>query len=88
MTVAVPLKRIGVGVVVERYKSMSRWVDFVWRSVSVLPGEPDAAPWTILATDNERTTFYAGRADIALYRTETAQYRDNLASASWALSER
>jgi hypothetical protein len=80
MNLAVPLKRIAVGVVVERRKSTSRWLDFVWQPVGVLPGKPDAAPWTILSTNNDRTTYYAGPAEIALYRTDTAQYRDNLAS--------
>ncbi len=80
MNQAVPLKRIAVGVVVERRKSTSSWVDFLWQPVGVLPGQPDAAPWTVLSTNSDRTTYYAGAAEIALYRTETAQYRDNLAS--------
>ncbi len=45
-------------------------------------GQPDAAPWTVLSQDGDRTTFYAGPAEIALYRTETGNYRDNLASAA------
>ena len=45
-----PLARIPVGVMVERRKATSPWIDFVWRPVSVLPGEPAAAPWTLLAT--------------------------------------
>ena len=49
--------------------------------MTVLPGLPDAAPWTVLASDNERATFYAGAAEIELYRTETTNYRDNLGSA-------
>jgi hypothetical protein len=85
VTLASPLKRVAVGVVVERRKSSNRWVDFVWQAVAVLAGEPDAAPWTILAAENDRTTFYAGASEIALYRTETAQYRDNLVSRMPAL---
>jgi hypothetical protein len=75
-----PLTRIPVGVVIERRKSASRWIDFVWRPVAVLPGCPDAAPWTILTMDADTATFYAGAAEIALYRSETARYRENLAS--------
>ena len=37
------------------------------------------------ADDGERATFYAGPAEIELYRTETAYYRDNLATGSPAL---
>ncbi len=80
MSAAPPLARIPVGVVVERRKARSPWIDFTWQPVTVLPGRPDAAPWTVLSADAEGTTFYAGAADIDLYRTETGNYRDNLAS--------
>jgi hypothetical protein len=70
--------RIAVGVVVERRKARSAWIDFTWKPVTVLAGVPDAAPWTMLSEDGEGATFYAGAAEIALYRTETANYRDNL----------
>ena len=32
-----------------------------------------------MSQDNEGATFYAGAAEIALHRTETGNYRDNLA---------
>jgi hypothetical protein len=72
------LASIPVGVVVERSKSASQWADFYWRPVGVLAGAPDTAPWTKLSDNGERATFYAGAAQIELYRTETANYRDNL----------
>ena len=84
MSVA-PLARITVGVVVERCKAESRWIDFTWRATTVLPGAPVAAPWTPLSTAGEVTSFYAGAADIALHRSEAANYRDNLASGAPAL---
>jgi hypothetical protein len=74
--------RITVGLVVERRKSASQWIDFVWRPVAVLPGQPDAEPWTVLAREDGRTTFYAGTLEIALYKSETGNYRDNLASST------
>lgn len=77
--------RIPVGIVAERRKATSQWIDFVWRPVAVLPGEPDAAPWTVLAAEGDTTTFYAGMAEIQLHRTETSNYRDNLASGSPAV---
>ena len=49
---------------------------------SVLAGQPDATPWTLLFQDGDRASFYAGPAEIELYRTETANYRDNLGSAA------
>jgi hypothetical protein len=80
-----PLAQIPVGVVVERRKAESPWIDFTWRATTVLPGAPEAAPWTQLAVEGDGATFYAGAADVALYRSETAHYRDNLASGSPAL---
>ena len=73
---------IPVGVVVERYKATSPWIDYTWRPVAVLPDAPAAQPWTVLHEDKETATFYAGAAAIELHRTETANYRDNLASGS------
>jgi hypothetical protein len=55
-------------------------VDFVWRPIAVLPGVPDAAPWTALDGDADRASFYGGAAAIALHRSDTSGYRDNLAS--------
>jgi hypothetical protein len=82
VTVAPALAKIAVGVVVERRKAQSRWIDFTWKPVAVLAGVPDAAPWTMLSQDADGATFYAGAAEIELYRTETAQYRDNLGSST------
>lgn len=79
---ALPLLRIPVGVVVERRKADSPWVDFVWRGVAVLPDEPDTKPWTVLRERDGTTLFYAGSATVDLYPSETARYRDNLASGS------
>ena len=76
------LARIPVGVVVERHKAASPWLDFLCRPVSVLAGVPAAAPWTVISFEGDVTTLYAGEAVIELYRTETANYRDNLASGT------
>jgi hypothetical protein len=72
--------RIPVGVIVEKQKAASPWVDFTWRPVAVLPGEPDASPWTVLSESAEKSTIYADRAEIELHASETSNYRDNLAT--------
>jgi Protein of unknown function (DUF3305) len=77
-----PLLTIPVGVVIERRKSRSPWANFIWRPVAVLPGVPDAAPWTPLDDDADRTNFYGGATTIALYRSDTAGYRDNLTTGA------
>ena len=79
------LTRIEVGVVVERRKARSPWLDFLWRPISVLAGTPSATPWTEIGEEGDATTFYAGEAAIELHRTETANYRQNLASGTPAL---
>lgn len=78
MKVAPPLETIAVGVVVERTKGTSAWVDYLWRPSAVLAGVPDTPLWSKLSDDGERATFYAGAANIELHRTETTNYRDNL----------
>lgn len=80
MSVAPPLATVPVGVVVERTKAESPWLDYLWCPVAVLTGSPDTPPWTRLSDDGERATFYAGPATIELYRTETENYRANLAT--------
>lgn len=82
------LAKITVGVVVERSDSASEWARYYWRPVGVLPGVPDTSPWTKLTDTGNRVSFYAGSADVELYRTEVANYRENLQSGSplmWVL---
>jgi Protein of unknown function (DUF3305) len=76
------LARIAVGVLVERRRAKSLWLDTIWRPVAVLAGTPEVAPWTPLNQAGDTTLFYAGDAVVELYRTETANYRSNLASGA------
>lgn len=76
------LARIPVGVVVERRAAKSLWLDFLWRPISALAGGSSAAPWTVIGMTSEAILFYAGEAVIELHRTETTNYRDNLASGA------
>src|SRR6266478_2247447 len=64
------LANIAVGVVVERRRAKSAWVDFLWRPVSVFAGTPSAAPWTPLSAEAETTLFFAGEAVIGCARRE------------------
>ena len=85
MTLVPALARLPVAILVARRKAQSPWIDFTWTPVSALAGVPEAAPWTMLSQDDNGATFYAGAADVELYRTETANYRDNLGSGAPAL---
>jgi len=73
-----PQLTIEVGVLVERSKGASRWADVIWRPTGILTGVPDTPAWSKLSDDGERATFYAGVAEIALYRSEAGNYRENL----------
>ena len=77
-----PLARMTVGVVVERRKADSPWTDFLWRPVGILPDAPAMPPWGVLRREGESVLFYAGSGTVELHRTETARYRDNLATGS------
>ena len=82
MSVAPALGKISVGVVVERRKAQSAWIDFTWKPVAVLAGLPEARPWTRLSEDGDGAIFYAGATEVELHRTDTGNYRDNLASGA------
>lgn len=77
-----PVLRIPVGVVIERRKAASQWIDFTWQPVGVLPDAPDIAPWTVLREEDEAKSFYAGSATVDLYRSEAARYRENLTTGT------
>ncbi len=77
-----PVARILVGVVVERRKAMSQWIDHVWRPSAVLPGVPDTKPWMVLSSEGDVASFYAGPGEIELYRSHTQFYRENLSSST------
>jgi len=80
MSATSPLARIPVGVVVERRKAASRWIEFTWHPLTVLPGRPEAAAWSRLSSDATAATYYVGPSEVELYRTDTGNYRNNLAS--------
>lgn len=71
---------IPVGVVIERRKAASPWIDYTWRPAAVLAGEPAAAAWTLLEGDEETSRFYAGTAMLELHAGDASSYRDNLAT--------
>jgi Protein of unknown function (DUF3305) len=77
--------RIPVGVVVERHRAQNPWGDALYRPVSILSGVPATAPWTTIDSSADVTTLYAGEAVVELFRTETAQYQQNLASGTPSL---
>jgi hypothetical protein len=78
LSIVAPLKTIAVGIVVERSKGTGPWSEFLLRPLKALAGTPDTPVWTKLSDDGERAAFYAGAADIELFRSEAGNYRENL----------
>ncbi len=70
--------RVPLAVLVERRPGTSAWAAWSWRVVEVLEDAPDLPPWTVLREEGGRTLFLAGRAEVELHPTDTANYRDNL----------
>ena len=72
--------RCGIGVVVAKRRLKSAWASHAWSPHSVLPAVPAAAPGALLSGDADGELFYAGQFELMLHASETAHYRDNLAS--------
>ncbi|MBL8807515.1 DUF3305 domain-containing protein [Sphingomonas daechungensis] len=69
-----------IGVILERRKATSPWIEHVWRPVQVLDGTPQSEPWTVVAEGDGWVHFYAGAAEVSLYRHESETYAYNLNS--------
>jgi hypothetical protein len=68
-----------VGVIMRRRTIDNPWIDHMWSPAMVLDHVPDTVPWTVLSTEPDATLYYAGAANISLFSSDTANYRDNLA---------
>ena len=67
-----------VGVVVERRRTGNIWQPERWSAVALLPGRPDVAPWTVLESGEGWARCYAGAAEVALFASDTDNYKHNL----------
>jgi hypothetical protein len=72
--------RLTIGVIAVRRRLRGPWADHAWLPHSVLPAAAAAAPWTSLGPEGADEMFYAGPFELRLHPSETAHYRDNLAS--------
>lgn len=79
--------QIPVGVVIARHKAASHWIDYTWQPHTILIGQPSTPDWTLLSDDDDIALFYVGTTVLHFYRSETANYRDNLAgdNALWVV---
>lgn len=75
-------ENVAVGVIVEKRKAASPWIDHLWVPVAVVPGLPEAAPMTLIDRDDTMERYYLGASALVLASTDTANYRDNLSSGA------
>lgn len=75
-----PAFYIDIGVVVVRKQLTSPWADHVVLPYAVLPAIPAATPGTSLGRQDGEEYIYAGPAELVLHSSDTAHYRDNLAT--------
>lgn len=73
-----PAASIEVGVLVERRPAVSAWAEHVWAATELLLDPPDVPAWTLLRHDGPRLVYFAGRAEIRLFRTETDNLKHNM----------
>jgi hypothetical protein len=76
---------MSVGVVLERRKTASRWVDHMWEAHAVLPEPPEAEPGAVVGRNGEDVIVYGGPAALEVYPAETQHYLENLASGAPAI---
>ena len=75
-------EQIVVGLAVERRELGGQWGGTVWRPIAVFPVAPDVEPWTSLGQGQGFERYYAGAIALHLFSTDTANYRDNLATGA------
>jgi hypothetical protein len=75
-------EHIIVGVVGEKRKAQSIWIDHTWGVASVLLGAPQTPPGTLVGREEGVERFFLGTTGILLTSSATMHYRDNLMSGA------
>lgn len=77
-------RRMPLGVVLERRESESRWVDYTYQPIAVVPGasplDPTGDDWKQVADGPGWVQFHAGTLDLELFKDETQGYKTNLSN--------
>lgn len=75
-----PTLTLPIGIVLEKRKAKSPWLDWIWEAAAILPEPADAEPGAPLGRNGEGELLYGGAAILEAHTIETAFYRDNVAS--------
>ncbi len=76
------IETLAVGVIAEKRKSESIWIDHTWSAFAVVPDFPEAARMTLIDRNGDGERYYIGASTVTLASAETANYRDNLTSGA------
>lgn len=85
---APPALTLPVAVLVERRPGSTPWQAQLWRAAAVLDAAPPVPPGTLLRRDGAAELIFLGEAGIALHRTDTPNYLENLETGAprvWVL---
>jgi hypothetical protein len=72
--------QIPLGVVVRKTPGITRWAQWAWRAVAVLPGA-GSANWAELRREGDAVEYHAGTLTLTLWATDTEAYLTNLSDA-------
>ncbi|MCS6780402.1 MAG: DUF3305 domain-containing protein [Geminicoccaceae bacterium] len=64
-----------LGVVVEKRRATTRWADWLWRPIAVVPGIGSTGDWRLLVEGEGWSRWLAGTLPLELHHKETADYR-------------
>ncbi|PWC40030.1 molybdopterin-guanine dinucleotide biosynthesis protein A [Azospirillum sp. TSO35-2] len=67
---------------VERRSIDNPWIEARWQPALLVPPIPGQTDWSVVAEGPGWTRYYAGSAEIALFPTETENYKHNLDGGS------
>lgn len=71
-----------IGVLAERHKPANALADTSWRISGVLTEPPSHNGWTVMRRDGEDVLYFAGTSALEFHKSETGNYRDNLATGA------
>jgi hypothetical protein len=71
-----------IGVLAERRQPAQSLAGPSWQVAGVLTEPPPHDPWTEIRRDGDDVLFYAGTSVLEFHKSETGNYRDNLATGA------
>jgi Protein of unknown function (DUF3305) len=77
-----PTMTMDVGLVLERRKAKSPWLDVIWEAHAVLAEPATAEIGASLGQNGDGTLFYAGSHVLEAHTIETIYYRDNISTGA------